>query len=554
MTMPSKKKYIDLLPQPLLDDIVSNQCVPIIGAGFSRNAKLPKGKVMPLWNDLGNSLCKAVRGFEHKSPLDAVSEYEHAFSRPKLVEEMSKLLHIGLATAGKTHHAFCMLPFDFVVTTNLEFLLEDGYKYVKKEFCPVITDSQLSINRVNNSVCLFKLHGDLNHPDQMIANETDYDTFVDKFPLKATYLSNLMMTRTPIFIGYSLEDPDLRMIWQIIGRRMGELRRAAYAILLSPTKSEISRFERRGVSVIKVAGKKADYAVALEQLFNEIYSYWITKYLENSHTTNERASTELALPSKAQGRLCVVLTSPELLSQYEEYVFPIIDSYGFIPIGKYDIISANGNYFVNLAALADRADLLIADISSPAELAELRFVELSYSKKSPKLIVIEKDSDCPDVKSAKVIKRTSNTLSEDEYFLNQIDQWFEEESRKLACTYLVEPNRLLSKNEYRAAVLCAYSLFESEVRTLMEREEYAIPMKRRVSLSAIIADSKISEYFTKEDKDKLSEISRLRNEIAHTTKTVNKKTATNVVKELSSLASKIRDVSKEDHAKQNKHS
>src|SRR5437867_2986879 len=45
---------IDRIPSPLLDDIVQGRCVPIVGAGFSRNAILPSGLSMPLWRELGN--------------------------------------------------------------------------------------------------------------------------------------------------------------------------------------------------------------------------------------------------------------------------------------------------------------------------------------------------------------------------------------------------------------------------------------------------------------------------------------------------------------------
>jgi len=45
-------KYIRCLPKPLLDDIIKNRCIPIIGAGFSRNADLPSGLQMPLWHDI----------------------------------------------------------------------------------------------------------------------------------------------------------------------------------------------------------------------------------------------------------------------------------------------------------------------------------------------------------------------------------------------------------------------------------------------------------------------------------------------------------------------
>jgi len=39
-----KYKYIDTFPKPFLKDLVNNRCLPFIGAGFSKNADIPKDK------------------------------------------------------------------------------------------------------------------------------------------------------------------------------------------------------------------------------------------------------------------------------------------------------------------------------------------------------------------------------------------------------------------------------------------------------------------------------------------------------------------------------
>ena len=46
-------KYIDSIPKTLLDDFAESRVVPMVGAGFSKNAILPRGYSMPDWNQLG---------------------------------------------------------------------------------------------------------------------------------------------------------------------------------------------------------------------------------------------------------------------------------------------------------------------------------------------------------------------------------------------------------------------------------------------------------------------------------------------------------------------
>jgi hypothetical protein len=244
------------VPESLLDDIVNNKCIPIIGAGFSRNAELPRGFKMPLWNDLADEFARKMKGYPYVNALDSISAYSQDNGRSKTIEELRRLLHVGIAKPGKAHLTFANLPFDIIVTTNFDSLLEDAFNIQGKPIFPVLEEDSLSITNFGNPygrnrvTVLLKIHGDLNHPNQLIMTEEDYDTFMIEKPLICTYLASLLIVRTPLFIGYSLEDPDFRGIWQVIGNRLKKLRRQAYAISLRKNKTEEDRFDRRGVKVI----------------------------------------------------------------------------------------------------------------------------------------------------------------------------------------------------------------------------------------------------------------------------------------------------------------
>jgi len=87
-----KSKYIHLFPKPLLDDLVKGKWLPVIGAGLSRNAIVPSGKAMPLWNDLGQQLAAEMPDYPYSGPLDAISAYEHEYGRVKLIERLADAL------------------------------------------------------------------------------------------------------------------------------------------------------------------------------------------------------------------------------------------------------------------------------------------------------------------------------------------------------------------------------------------------------------------------------------------------------------------------------
>jgi hypothetical protein len=249
------KKYLDYIPIPLLKDIIENRCVPIIGAGFSRNAELPREFQMPDWNNLGQYFASQIKGYPYRNSIDAISAFCHEFGRPVVVEQLRKVLHTDKVQPGETHLNFAKLPFDIVITTNFDFLLEKSYERTKRMCYPILEDDQLSTTILHDkqiSTSLLKIHGDLNHPTRLILTEEDYDTYIDNYPLMCTYIANLLISRTPLLIGYSLDDPDFRGLWQIIGSRLGKLRRTGYRLSTGINDVERARFERRGIKTIFV--------------------------------------------------------------------------------------------------------------------------------------------------------------------------------------------------------------------------------------------------------------------------------------------------------------
>lgn len=132
------------LPCPLLEELSHGRWLPIIGAGFSKNADTPSGGTPLDWKELGMALARDVTGLEYSNPLDAISAYEQAFGRVALVERVSRLLRVHDAQPGRVHAAFARLGFQNVVTTNFDMLLERAYDNANRPCLPLVEESQLS--------------------------------------------------------------------------------------------------------------------------------------------------------------------------------------------------------------------------------------------------------------------------------------------------------------------------------------------------------------------------------------------------------------------------
>ncbi len=218
------------IPRPLLNDIEAGKCLPFVGAGFSLNARLPVGKVMPAWPELTAHLASIGRLPPDSGGPAVASEFEKRFGRVQLIETIRKALHTGTAEPGDAHRAFAELPFDTIYTTNFDLLLEDAYTSIKRPFRSLVGELQMPFHGGPLTTSIVKMHGDLRHEEHVIVTREDYEKYLDSYPVIATHLSALLIRKTALFVGYSLSDPDFTHVRQVVRSRLGKFERMAYVL------------------------------------------------------------------------------------------------------------------------------------------------------------------------------------------------------------------------------------------------------------------------------------------------------------------------------------
>jgi hypothetical protein len=530
--------YLPHFPKPVLDDLVTGKWLPVVGAGMSLNAILPAGKKMPLWAGMSKELTDELSDFASTSILDGISAYEHEFGRSRLIERLSEVLLIKEAHPGNAHKEFCTIPFDIVCTTNFDFLLERQYDLTPRYVYPVVDEEQLSINGSSAGTLLLKLHGDLRHPSRLIVTEADYDGFLSRYPLLATYLSNQLITKTAIFIGYSLDDPDFRQIWHVVSERLGRTRRMAYTIAVNARPADVARFERRGVKVINLPGGREKYGDVLAATFKELREYLRDNVINVSKVTEEQPLRELLLPRDATTRLCFFSLPLELLPFYRERVFPVVEDAGFVPVTADDVVTPGDNISAKLDTLIDRSAVMVVELTSAWTLAEYRMAlarikgaeaDLGQRKQLHLIVVVTDQEQVPaSAKGFPVLTRPNKLTDDSDGFIADLNGILRRIAAETGIERQAEPKRLFDAKEYRAAVISAMTLLEATLRERLNKSPWP-QVRRPMSMRSLIDHAVEQNIIQPVLRTQIDSWIRLRNEVVHSSIAIGKAQAREMI-------------------------
>lgn len=95
-----------------------------------------------------------------------------------------------------------------IITTNYDKLIENIF-----EFNPLIGNNILLSTMYGS---LYKIHGCIDDPNSLIITEEDYKQFDEKYELIRAQLLSLFIHNPIIFLGYSLEDKNIKKILRTI--------------------------------------------------------------------------------------------------------------------------------------------------------------------------------------------------------------------------------------------------------------------------------------------------------------------------------------------------
>ncbi len=228
------------LIEQVAEAVKSGECILFLGA--AAHAPPPEGSRFvypeavrpPLGSALSQSLadkCGLAKRFPGENPKDlqrVALFYEIDRSRRQLVEAIREAVHVG-KKPSPVLRALAELGFARAITTNYDQLFESALRAADKDprVSVYVPDPRGEQSRdfprpTPDSPVVFKIHGDIDKEESIVVTDEDYIRFLlrmtdggrnDPVPLS---LKADLKEWTTLFVGYSLLDYNLRLLFQAL--------------------------------------------------------------------------------------------------------------------------------------------------------------------------------------------------------------------------------------------------------------------------------------------------------------------------------------------------
>jgi hypothetical protein len=242
------------LPPDLIKSYLEGKCGFFIGAGLSKGAGLPD------WSGL---LEKLIIRAEHSKLIDAAKAKDcralagETSKFLMLAEEMKEILgpefknviedtfNDASIRPRPVHDVLVQLEKKkFILTTNYDMLIEDAFvnHSTRPRVYRYYEAHAVQRSLFKREFFVLKAHGDAETaPEQIILTEKDYRRILYKEPGYQSALQSIFTMYSVIFIGSSLEDPELKLLLNYINAAFPEGGIPHYALMSTNTTSQTEK-------------------------------------------------------------------------------------------------------------------------------------------------------------------------------------------------------------------------------------------------------------------------------------------------------------------------
>jgi hypothetical protein len=270
-------------PEPLIRRMGENRWLLFVGSGVSATARNAAGDSPPTWPALLDDLCTLIvdadmraigkQLIERHELLSAADHIRHQCTVENNVAGYREAVQRAVEgpptdrfKPSELHKFLLELTPPVIFTTNYDKLIETAAEnsFAQRTFKSRDLEDDI---RAGNPV-LVKLHGSTDELNEIVLTRVDFARAIREGRAVFDVLRALSLTATILFVGYSLDDPDVQLVLQEVGRP-GVTPEAHFMLAPepeSPARLPVFR-ESFGVTVVTYpAGDHDEVLVALRAL------------------------------------------------------------------------------------------------------------------------------------------------------------------------------------------------------------------------------------------------------------------------------------------------
>lgn len=217
-------------PDNVIEAAKTKNLIFVLGAGVSANSMNSDVKSPPLWKDLLlsmqahvglgedntiNELFKSDNYIEMAEAISYVAQKHN--SLPGLKKHICNSVDGTKANGGTfglnaLQEAILELNPKIIMTTNYDRILD---RHLSPGYSPYsYYDEGIGYAIRNLEEVIIHLHGVTSHPQRIIVTQSDYNNLAHDAREMNGLIQSLFDTRVVLFVGYSVSDPDIRLMVQ----------------------------------------------------------------------------------------------------------------------------------------------------------------------------------------------------------------------------------------------------------------------------------------------------------------------------------------------------
>lgn len=249
---------LDYFCQEYLKALEQGSAALFAGAGLSQPSGFVNWK--ELMRDIADELGLSV---DEESDLISIAQFHvnkfasRAKLNSSLIEEFTKD-----AQPNDNHKLIADLPVDTVWTTNYDTLIEDAFATAGKRVDKKTTKANLAQTKLNRDVIIYKMHGDIDQPQDAVLTKDDYENYSETRALFSTKLQGDLISRTFLFLGFSFTDPNIEYILSRIRVLIGQQNQRQHFCIMK----RISKPKRKGKALARYEYDKTKQELSIADL------------------------------------------------------------------------------------------------------------------------------------------------------------------------------------------------------------------------------------------------------------------------------------------------